>query len=235
MPSYDLDIPEVGLVHVTKRRGQRSVRIRLGVKGEVTVSTALSVPKIVVKNYVTSKKDWINKHRSDYSFTVYDGMRFGQDLYLELRENRSKNHSKFDGRVLKINLDSIFDETDTKQQKYIESKLISAMKDEAEAVLLPRLQTLAEMTDHEFNQAFVKNLKSRWGSCDAHKNIILNIFLLQIPSELQDYVMLHELTHTKYLNHSANFWSHLEKYLPSYKQLRKNLKNHHPRLEQVEL
>ena len=55
--------------------------------------------------------------------------------------------------------------------------------------------------------------------------------MLQIPEDLQQYVILHELTHTKHLNHSPTFWAHLESLLPNMRNLRKELKQHQPRIE----
>ena len=74
----------------------------------------------------------------------------------------------------------------------------------------------------------VKRLKSRWGSCDQHTNIILNIFLMQLPWECIDYVLLHELTHTNVLHHGPDFWLAMTQVLPNVTQLRKAMRDYQP-------
>lgn len=74
----------------------------------------------------------------------------------------------------------------------------------------------------------IKQLTRRWGSCDQKKSIVLNLFLIQLPWELIDYVIIHELTHTKHLNHSTDFWDSLETFKPQARQLKKQLNNYHP-------
>lgn len=228
MPSYEITIPEIGLVKVTKKRGQTSLRIRLSPKGEVLVSAPWSLPKFAIEKYITTKTDWILENLPDYDFKIYDGLKFGRNLELKIHISAQKNRSKLISNTLHVYLAK-----DVKSsQEYIEKRILNAMKLEAEALILPRLFNIAKQTNHEFNQAFVKNLKSRWGSCDSNKSIILNIFLLQLPDELIDYVIIHELTHTLYMNHSKAFWEHVGQFLPDYKRLRKELKVHQPRLEQ---
>ncbi len=231
MSAYELSIPEVGVVKVSKKRGQSSLRIRLSPKGEVFVSAPWALPKIAIERYVFSKKDWILENLPDYDLVFKNGMKFGDKLELVVHENSLKNRSKLVSNTLNVYVAGDFNANNKSQQAFIEKKVLSAMKLEAEAVLLPRLNDLAKVTGHDFNQAYVKNLKSRWGSCDREKNIILNIYMLQLPQELQDYVILHELTHTKHLNHSGAFWTHLENLAPEAKRLRKELKVHQPRIE----
>ncbi|MDO4271779.1 MAG: M48 family metallopeptidase, partial [Candidatus Saccharibacteria bacterium] len=60
--------------------------------------------------------------------------------------------------------------------------------------------------------------------------ISLNIALMKLPEQLSDYVILHELAHTKHMNHGAEFWAELESTYPNAKQARNQLKNHSPYL-----
>lgn len=72
----------------------------------------------------------------------------------------------------------------------------------------------------------VKDYKSRWGCCDCHNALTFNYKLFMLPQRLQDYVIVHELCHIKFHNHSTNFWRLVEKYCPHYKAFRKELKNY---------
>ena len=62
----------------------------------------------------------------------------------------------------------------------------------------------------KFNRLTIKNNKSNWGSCSAKKNINLNMNLVELPQELMDYVIIHELCHLIHLNHSDKFHSLLD-------------------------
>ena len=69
----------------------------------------------------------------------------------------------------------------------------------------------------------VKNLKSKWGSCNGNGEIVLNAKLIQVPENIIHYVVVHELCHLKNLNHSKAFWDSVKYYLPEYLNLRKKL------------
>ena len=74
------------------------------------------------------------------------------------------------------------------------------------------------------NKIRIRNIKYAWGSCSANKNITINYNLIKYSEVAIKYVILHELCHLKYMNHSKEFWSLVEKYMPDYKQIRKQFK-----------
>ena len=75
-------------------------------------------------------------------------------------------------------------------------------------------------------QVAVRSQKTRWGSCSTKGNVNFNYLLAYMPEELLDYVVIHELAHRRYMNHSKDFWSEVEKYCPDYKKRRKELKEY---------
>jgi len=83
----------------------------------------------------------------------------------------------------------------------------------AKAMLKDRLQELARQHGFTYNRVAVRNQRSRWGSCSHLNNINLNINLVALTSDLMDYVILHELVHTKIKNHSKRYWAELDKYV----------------------
>lgn len=109
-------------------------------------------------------------------------------------------------------------------QEGIAQGLIAAYRIEAKQYLPRRVQELAKLYGFHYKRVFIKNLKSRWGSCSEHDNINLNLNLMRLSDELIDYVILHELTHTRVKNHSPLFWKELERICPKAKVLRKQLK-----------
>jgi predicted metal-dependent hydrolase len=72
----------------------------------------------------------------------------------------------------------------------------------------------------------VRNQRSRWGSCSSRGSIALNWRLIQMPSEVADYVMLHELVHLKHPNHSTRFWRRVAAVCPSWRASERWLRTH---------
>ncbi len=83
----------------------------------------------------------------------------------------------------------------------------------AKAMLKHRLQELARQHGFSCNRVYVRNQRSRWGSCSHLNNISLNINLVALTPDLMDYVILHELVHTRIKNHSKRFWAELDRYV----------------------
>ncbi len=73
-------------------------------------------------------------------------------------------------------------------------------------------------------KVFIKNLKSRWGSCSERGNLNFNYKLVFLPSELVDYVIVHELCHLREFNHSPKFWCAVAEVLPNHRSLRQALR-----------
>ncbi len=93
----------------------------------------------------------------------------------------------------------------------------------ARRVIVDRLQELALQHGFSCQRVFVRNQKTRWGSCSIKNNINLNVNLIRLPAALRDYVILHELVHTRIKNHSPRFWEELEKYIKDCRQVDKQL------------
>ncbi len=94
------------------------------------------------------------------------------------------------------------------------------------SVLSARLNELAGKYGFTYNRLFIRNQRTRWGTCSSRNNISLNINLLRLPQELQDYVMLHELAHTRHKNHSRDFWAEMDRLVGDAKKLRKQMRNY---------
>ena len=112
-----------------------------------------------------------------------------------------------------------------KVQNELKSAHLKALRIEAGSYLTSRLDFLAKKYNFSYRKVFLKNQKTRFGSCSFCNNINLNINLLNYDFDIIDYVLIHELVHTKIKNHSKAFWLEVEKYCPNYKELRKKLKN----------
>ena len=99
-------------------------------------------------------------------------------------------------------------------------------KAEAKSMLTGRLKYLAEKHRFTYNRVFIRNQRTRWGSCSTKNNINLNIKLAKLPAELIDYVILHELVHTRKKNHSRAFWVEIDKLVGDGKKMALMLKSY---------
>jgi predicted metal-dependent hydrolase len=86
-------------------------------------------------------------------------------------------------------------------------------KHQACEMLVGRLRELARIHHFDYKKVSIKNQKTKWGSCSSKNRINLNINLVRLPDQLRDYVILHELVHTRIKNHSKEFWAELDRTL----------------------
>lgn len=96
----------------------------------------------------------------------------------------------------------------------------------AEEILRGRLDHLARKYGFPLNKVAIRNQKRRWGSCSANNNISINEKLARLPDRLIDFVLLHELVHTRVKNHSKDFWLELGKYVDTVGALRRELRQY---------
>jgi predicted metal-dependent hydrolase len=94
----------------------------------------------------------------------------------------------------------------------------------AKVTLIPWLRRVSEETGLRYSSVTIRQQKTRWGSCSSRGSISLNARLLFLPPELVTYVLVHELCHTRHLDHSARFWRLVESNLPDYRQSDRQLR-----------
>ena len=99
-------------------------------------------------------------------------------------------------------------------------------KQAAKEFLEGRIKEFADKFGFVYNKITIRNQKTRWGSCSGKNNINLNMQLMNIPNHLIDYVLLHELVHSKVKNHSPLFWRSLDRYVGNAKAIDKELKKY---------
>ena len=89
--------------------------------------------------------------------------------------------------------------------------------------IIRRVKQLAKENGFKHSKITIRLMKSRWGSCSSRNNISINILIGHLPKRLQDYIIMHELMHTKIKNHSKHFWTELGKIVDDLKGLRREL------------
>jgi hypothetical protein len=91
------------------------------------------------------------------------------------------------------------------------------VRQRARAVLCPRLRELANAFGMDYRRCSLRSQKSRWGSCSSNGTISLNDQLLFMPADTVDYLLTHELCHTRHMNHSAAFWRLVASHAPDFR------------------
>lgn len=230
-----ITIPDVGDVRFYKRVGSRNIRMSMNGNGEVRVTLPKWLPYHAAVAFVESKADWINSQVKNYNPVILEhGHQVGKAHRLVLI---GSDTTKISSRVLpteiRVTHPHHLQASDIDLQDKARKASVRALKQEAEQLLPRRLRQLADFYGFDYNTVSVKPLKSRWGSCSSQQDIVLNIYLMQLPWYLIDYVLVHELTHTKIMQHGAPFWDEMEKHLPNAKVLRQEINRHQPVLAPI--
>jgi predicted metal-dependent hydrolase len=229
-----VDIPGIGEVLLSKRRGSKNLRISLLPDGRVRVGMPNWVPYAAGVKFALSRSEWINAHQPNGRSTMLkNGDLIGKSCRLVLvHDPYAKTFSsRLSQNQLIIKSHMPLSNKDI--QKKIQTAGERALKNEASHLLKQRINHISSFHSIEYKRLRIKKLSSRWGSCSNDKTITLSYFLIQLPWHLIDYVIIHELAHLTHLNHSPDFWSHVENMLPEAKKFRKEIKTYRPVLMSV--
>jgi len=224
-------------VPITVRRSPRAKRLSLQIEAEKP-ELILVIPRYAlsmqINSFIRKQTPWIEKHWDQALKKVQrrpkrqckDGdvyFYFGETLSLKLIPSvRWRPKIRVNGSNLEITLHKATTLPDGK--KAIKKAVQEFYKKKAEEVIHDRLQFFNEHYNLKYNRITFRNQKTRWGSCSSAKNLNFNYRLMMAPIEIIDYVVVHEMCHLKYMNHSAAFWKFVAEKMPNHKELRKWLK-----------
>lgn len=186
------------------RSFRKSLSIQINDKGEIIVKAPYIFSKKKIIQFVNSKQKWIEKklklYKENIQFQAF--FNFNDNVYINGKEINWEKCRR--------------DKRETKKSFYTKK-------------CLDLLINKAKLESKHIKKAISFKICSStriWGSCDINNNIKLNWKLIILPEELQEYVIWHELAHTKEMNHSKDFWIQVEKMCPNYKECRENLKKY---------
>ncbi len=216
-------------INIYKRRTNRSLRLSVTAAGEVRVSIPLWATYAVGLEFAQARQDWIAAQIQPV-VALADGLHIGKAHRLRLYAvpGSTKVRSRVLGTEVLVSYPPTLTASSPAVQAAVKAASVRALRKQAESLLPQRLATLAAQHGHTYKSVGIKQLKSRWGSCDQHHNIVLNLFLMQLPWDYIDYVLLHELTHTTVLHHGPDFWAAMAVVLPDVARLRKAMRAYQP-------
>lgn len=222
---------EFGKITVIRNIRSSKVQVKLSPNGTLSASLPKYAPLFLVKRLIKNSRDEIRQliSRQKSKTKLFNGMKIGKSHYLiiEHSENNSIKIKRLDQKIYiycRQNEDLYINNCYEKIKKAISE----ALEIEAKSYIPKRVSYLADKYNFKYNKVRLSKASGRWGSCSNAGTISLNIFLMQLPFELIDYVIIHELAHTKQMNHSRDFWNIVETINPNYKKHRKNLKLYNP-------
>jgi len=114
-------------------------------------------------------------------------------------------------------------EIEASGQRAASAELRDWIRQRARRLLPPLLEDISKHTGLAYNRVSIRSQKTRWGSCSNRGNISLNDQLLFLPADTVEYLMIHELCHTRHLNHSKAYWTLVQEHCPGYRAHEKRL------------
>lgn len=229
MPAKQFKIEKVGTIHVSKRKGAKSLRLSIDAAGKVRVTVPFWASYADGVQFAHSRSSWIKENLPEQTGLLSHGQHIGKAHRLIFEKGEVEQvRTRLAGSEIRIIRPTGMTITHPEIQNAAARASVRALRIEAEKLLPVRLKQLALKYGFEYGDVTVKQLKGRWGSCDTNSNITLNLFLMQIPWQLIDYVLIHELTHTKHLNHSSDFWDEFLRHEPRAKIYRKHIRIYKP-------
>jgi predicted metal-dependent hydrolase len=177
-----------------------------------------NISKKLVDNILKSKEKWIKKQLASMILHQPPNIKKRTEVLLFDRiYNITDDEVKY--------LHDLLKNIKTKTDKNIQRCYNDFYKHMSHIYLTPRIKYFSDKMGLSFRVLRYKKLESRWGSCSSNGAITLNTQLLKIKKELIDYVIVHELAHLVYMNHSKDFHNLVDNYLPNSKFLKKQLKD----------
>lgn len=194
------------------RTRRRSIALIVDRNGDLIVRAPLKSKDSEIDKFINKKANWIIEKRTLAKKSGYKKLKFkgaeqitilGKTYSIELTESKR----------VKIDNDRII-VPNTNSENYLKNYLIRTCK----KYLPPRLDKLCENYGFTYNGITITSATTRWGSCGYKNTLNFTYKLIMCPKDVVEYLLVHELCHTKVKNHSAKFWQKVESILPNYKE-----------------
>lgn len=223
--------PQIGKIELLPNRRCKGIRYSVSAKGARISFNPIYVDRVLPLS--PDKVEWFTKnlqtmlqksgchiYRAETQLqTLSFTLMFAEEP--KLIDNLS---ARLCNNVLTVRYPSGFVFDDNKNQFAIKNIIKHFLVAEAKRLLPERLHMIAQMYGFEYKSTRITTAHTRWGSCNVLGNISLSAYMLLLPEHLIDLVLVHELCHTREMNHSANFYAQLERVFPNHIALNMELK-----------
>ncbi|MBE6083002.1 MAG: M48 family metallopeptidase [Tissierellaceae bacterium] len=215
----------------TKRK---TVGITIDEKGEVKVSVPLYIDEEKIREIVQQKAPWIEKKINEIQSmnlnTVHREFTDGESLFYLgkeyvfkiIKEDLNVPKVIINGNIIEMYISENLLKENSKQ--VIKEILIKWYRQNFAEIVKDRIEKYSLLLKVKYKKIKIKDQKTLWGSCSTKENINLNWRLIMAPFPIIDYVVVHELCHLRFMNHSKDFWALVESVMPDYPERREWLK-----------
>ncbi|NLM21259.1 MAG: M48 family metallopeptidase [Peptococcaceae bacterium] len=212
-------------------RSKRAKKVCVTIKNKkVRVAVPQALPLEYGRDFAEKNKEWILEHyvkqglRTQSPTKKYlPGEKFfyrGRNYPLKYVEtSNSKPYAQFIGSRILVYVPPGLE---PEKRSALGKRLIEQWyKNQAEKILSEQVHYYSKKLGITFNKLRIKDQKTRWGSCSTKGNINLNWRIIMAPNQVIAYIIIHELTHLIYMNHSPEFWKKVEEHMPDYRKWKK--------------
>lgn len=213
---------------------RKTIGIRLSPEEGIVVTAPFGCADHEIERVLEKKRAWIEKNLKEmeaHRALTKKKAKGQQILYLgkvyDIKISYSSLKSsevRLSAQHLGVRLYVLCQVNQEKRQQALEKALQVWYRERAEELLSERTKLYGNSMGLSYNNITIKDIKTRWGSCSSKKNINYNVRLMLMPIDIIDYIVVHELCHLVYLNHSKEYWQLVEKHMPDYKEREKKLK-----------
>lgn len=222
---------DFGKIHFVVRRSARNITMRVKEDGlHVTTPPYRSITALLeaiapFRERLRNVCSEVKPKPFDLNFSIE-----AECFQLKLETSPLKNFTvSMRDETVVIACPAHADFTTDRVQTLVKNAVMRAMRKKAEEYLPPLVQYWSSLFDLPYNKVTISKARSRWGSCSSKRDISLSFYLMLLPAHLMDYVILHELAHTREMNHGPKFWELLNQLTDGKAlALRKELRIHRP-------
>lgn len=216
-----------------QRKKIKNINLKVSIDRKVTISVPYRVSLEKAKEFILSKAEWIKKQQNAYEKSPLkkDSDVFENEEIVYLLGNPYKIKIIFDKNNF-VNINNEYIEIHVKEKyrenkDYIKNVYKKYLKEYARKIytdLIIKYQEMVKRYGIEIPELEIRQMKTRWGTCiPSKKKIILNFSLIKTPICCIEYIVLHELAHFKYQNHSKNFYNFIGIFMPDWKERKRIL------------
>lgn len=229
-----IELENIGLVHIHKKARVKNLSISIKPFDGIRVTIPKHLSFVAAEDYLLKKLPWIKKGAKKIKdienlYTIFDEKTNFQTRFhkLELYQHELKNvRVLVTPNRMQIFYPATFQTNNPKVQDLIRKAIEKTLLLESKQYLPQRVALLAQKHGFSYQKISFRNAQTRWGSCAHNNNISLNIHLMRLPEHLSDYVILHELCHTREKNHGHKFKALLNQVTGGAKQLESEIKKY---------